>query len=234
MTKRLAIVLVVMIVGTACGISPASGLDQAQPTLLTPPADETPVLHPPDADPVTRGEAFLVIHVERGEFDSEWRELHAIAERYGGWVSSVYTGTGGNRGESYEFGTAILELPQYSFSEAVDRVQELGSRISSTATLLSPTETFTRLSVTLTESDTAFYAGFDPAPEGRVDRALDTAGDVLVTILSVLIVAGAVVAPVVVLSLIGYWVWRSVRRRYPLVEGGVEQPREEEIEPVEG
>ena len=233
MTKRLVIVLIVMIVGTACGTSPASGLDESQPTLLTPPEGETPVLHPPDTDPVTRGEAFLVIYVERGDFDSVWRELHAIAESHGGWVSSVYTGTGEHRGESYDFGTAILELPEYSFNEAVDRVQELGLRISSNATLFSSADPFTRFSVTLTESDTAFSTGFEPEPEGRVDRALDTAGDVLLTILSVLIVAGAVVAPVVVLSLIGYWVWRSIRHRYPIIEAGVEQPLEQEIEPVE-
>ena len=223
--KRVSMaLLLVALAFAACGAGPAAGLTDTaiQPTVLTPPDNQTPVLYPPDAEPGFRGEANVVILVEGVPFAQRWRTVRTVATEFGGWVSSARTGFAEYEGDTYEFGTAVLEIRSEAFDDLLARVQELG-RVISTEFSIVPTggDDTSTVVVTLTESAAPYYsagAGTASGPDGRVDRALDTAGGVLLTMLSVLIVGGAVLLPVVVLALIAYAVWRIVRRRWPIVE----------------
>ena len=53
------------------------------------------------------------------------------------------------------------------------------------------------------------------------------------TMLAVLIVAGAVVVPIGLMAILAYAVWRTVRRRWPIVEMAADLPSSDHEETVD-
>lgn len=209
--SNLAIALLVgSIALAACGSAPSAAAE------LAPASAQPTILQPPDEDRSVGGDAEIVIQVDGETLDARRADLEGIVFGVGGWISSTSTGTSVYRGDRYDFGTYVLEVPEHRFSEVLDRIEGLGERVSSDIAFRETGATST-IVATLTESPAPSVVG-DPAPRSRIDSALDTAGDVLLTILSVLIVAGAVIIPVLLLTVVAYAVWRAVRRRWPLVE----------------
>ena len=236
MLKRTSFAMItVLLVVAACGSEAARGLDAevaAQPTILTPPGDETTVLYPPDSG--FESQANIVILIDDAPLAARWQELRTLANEAGGWVSSAQTSVGEYDGQRYEYGTAVIQVPGWAFEDLLSWIQEIGERISYdfsvTPTSGEPTSTIV---VTLTDNAAPFIGSFGSGSEGRVDRALDTAGDVLLTMLSVLIVAGAVIVPVVALLTIAYGVWRAIRRRWPIIEMAESSTLETEPESID-
>ena len=171
--KRVSMaLLLVALAFAACGAGPAAGLTDTaiQPTVLTPPDNQTPVLYPPDAEPGFRGEANVVILVEGVPFAQRWRTVRTVATELGGWVSSARTGFAEYEGDTYEFGTAVLEIRSEAFDDLLARVQELG-RVISTEFSIVPTggDDTSTVVVTLTESAAPYYsagAGTASGPDG--------------------------------------------------------------------
>lgn len=207
-SRRIALVVVAatLFIG-ACG----AGVVSAQPTELQPPDEEVPVLYPPDEVP--GGEAHLVLLIDEVPIAVAWSQLERIAADLGGWISSSTSGTSSFAGERYEYVVAVVEMPEYQFHDFIAFSSELGRQVSfEYSTYSSSSGTITTI-VTLTEVAGPFGSA-EPAPS-RLDQALDTAGDVLLTVLSVLIIGGAVILPVAILAAVAWLVWRAVRRRFP-------------------
>ncbi len=221
--------LTTMLIATVAFAMLAAAPVWAQPTELQPPDDEVPVLFPPDRG--MRGEADVVVLVDEGAFSHRWRELRELALASGGWVVTARTDIGEHEGRSYEYGTAELAVPHHAFDDLLLWIGELGGRVSMLIGYQPASDTSTStVLVTLTEEAEPFFSDRESSSEGRIDRALDTAGDVLLTMASVLIVAAAVVVPVAVLAAIAYAVWRAVRRRWPIAELAAAAPT---VEPLE-
>ena len=220
MLKRIAVGLIfVGAVLTACGSAVAHGVESiAQPTELQPPDGEVPVLYPPDGP--HRGEAAVVLFVDEVPVGVAWQQVRGITAELGGWVSKSSTGLGMYEGERYEYVAAVVDIPEYRFEDFIVWLDELGERIHFDYQTLPAVGSGTvTVDVTLTDSVDPFV-GIDSlsSSTGRLERALDTAGDVLLTILSVVIIAGAVVVPIGVMALFGFVVWRWMRRRWPIAE----------------
>lgn len=213
MRRRVTMVLAATVALAALAAGPAG----AQPTELLPPDDEVPVLFPPDR--ALPGQADVVVLVDDAGFPHRWRELRELTMAAGGWVVSARSEVGEHDGRTYEFGTAELAVPHDGFDELLLWIGELGRRVSMDVDYQPDGgSTASTITVTLTEEAEPFFTDANGRAEGRIDRALRTAGDVLLTIVAVLIVAGAVIIPVVLLAAIAYAVWRAVRRRWPIAE----------------
>ena len=217
MTRRLSIL--VMVTAMLLAVVPAasaSDVGMAQPTELFPPDGEVPILYPPDTE--LKGHADLVLLIDRGSFDRSWRQVRDLIDQAGGRVVGASSSIGEFEGRTYEYGTVELELPNYLFEDALSWFSELGRPIAADIGYESTRDPEATIVITMTEEAGPFYGAPDPRPDGRIGQALDTAGDVLLTIASVLIVAGAVIVPIAALVLVAYAVWRGARRRWPIAE----------------
>ena len=212
---------------TACGAAPVQAFESiAQPTELRPPDGETPILYPPEA---SNGEASVVVLIDEVPMSVAWTQLTAIAGDVGGRVTGSSTGTSTYDGERYEYAVVVLEIPEFAFSDFFSFTSELGRELAFDYSTYPATE-FGSITVVVTLTDLAepfVGTGSGPVP-GRIDRALDTAGDVLLTVLSILIVGGAVLLPIALLAGVGYVVWKKVRPE-PVVDGSAEASTQEPL-----
>ena len=218
MLKRtLAGSIVAALILTVSWSTPVYGLETlAQPTELQPPDAEIPGLYPPESP--YRGDANAVFLVDEVPVVSQ--RLRGIVAELGGWVTRSRSGINEFDGRRYEYATAVIDLPERRFEEFIALLDGLGQRILlDYSSLPAPGTTTVAVDVTLTDSAEPYLDidGSSP-PDGRVDRALNTAGDVLLTMLSILIVAGAVVIPIGLMTAFGYAIWRGLRRRWPIAE----------------
>jgi len=220
MMRRTAMLMMVgAMVFTLVPAASASDVGIAQPTELFPPDDEVPILYPPDSE--LMGHADLVLLVDRGSFDRSWREVRAVIDQAGGRVIGASASIGEYEGRTYEFGTVELQIPNYLFEDALSWFSELGRPIAADIGYEATRGPEASIVITMTEEAGPFYGSPGPGSDGRIGQALDTAGDVLLTIAAVLIVAGAVIIPIGVLALVAYAVWRAARRRWPIAEPGM-------------
>lgn len=216
MRRLLLIVSVLMVLLTGCGAAAdGAGLaavqnDDGAPIRLAPPSESQ------------HAEAELVVLIDEGGFDARWNDLRSIGLGLGGQVTSATTGITEYRSERYEFGTIHMTVPTHRFDEALDRIEALGEPVSSTYRIVTDrVDTDSTIVATITESPGVIAAS--PAPEGRIDRALATAGDILLTALSIVIVAGAVLIPVGLVALLGLVIWRRLAPARPPVPDGEER-----------
>lgn len=205
MKRGLMLAVVLMVVLGACG----ADLDGSR-SIVAQSDDQQPVrLAPPDA--VGSGESELVIQIEVGTFAEQWRAAQETAGRFGGVVTATTTGLVDEEGGRFSFGTLTIEVPSDRFDSALDLLRSLGTVVSSDFRSGAFSRTTSEIVATITESPSA-VARVEPA-QGRVSDALDTAGDILLTMVAVAIVAGAVLIPLGLLLLLGLAVWQKISRQ---------------------
>lgn len=75
-------------------------------------------------------DASMEIRVEEGTFERQFAELRRIAADLGGYVSDATTGITSHDDEDHAFGTITLRIPTDRYDDAVDRLDQLGERLS--------------------------------------------------------------------------------------------------------
>ena len=151
-----------------------------------------------------------------------------------GAIVGASSAVGEHEGHTYEYGTVEMRVPAFRFEEAIGWLAALGQTIGADIAYEASRGVDSTIVVTITEEGEPFFGSPDRSSQSRIEQAVDTAGDVLLTMAAVLIVAGAVIVPVAVLAVLAYLVWRSARRRWPITEPGVAVAEtEDEPEPVD-
>jgi len=199
----------VLMVGLlALGVLGACGVGADGATSIVAQADEPgPVrLAPPDS--ATGAQSELVVQIDPGTFAARWAEAQATAVRVGGLVTSTSTGVVEERGSRYSYGTVTMEVPSDRLDATLETLASLGSVVSSNFRLIESPRSTSRIVATVTEVPSA-VSQVD-VPRARVATALDTAGDILLTMVAIAIVAGAVLIPLGLVLLVGLALWRRL------------------------
>ena len=160
----------------------------------------------------TGGRAEISVAVRAGEFEARWLDVQRSTSRHGGTVVSATVDTVERDGRTVAFGVAELRVPPSGFTPLLSEILSSGRLID--GSLEGNDAAVSEITVTLTESPEIPVDGGVVDDESRLGRALDTAGDVVLTILSVVIVGGAAVIPVAILAGLGYAAWRWTQTRF--------------------
>lgn len=100
------------------------------------------------------------IRIEEGQFDVRGAELRAIAADLGGYVASGESHIEEYEDDRYAVGWFTLRIPSDRFEDAVDRVEGLGERVSSSVSSQDVTEEYVDLEGRLNywKQQEAFYS----------------------------------------------------------------------------
>ncbi len=222
---RFATVLLVVLGACGSGANGATAIaaqsDDSRPVRLAPP------------DEVGGSESEMVIQIEVGTFAEKWRTAQGVAARFGGTVTATATGVVEEDGDRFSYGAVTIEIPSDRLDSATEFLESLGTVVSSnfrSGVFSRPTS---EIVATITESPSAVTRV--ESPGGRVAGALDTAGDILLTMVAVAIVAGAVLIPLGLVALLGLAVWHRIpRRRVVLARAGAaDSDAETEERPIQ-
>ncbi len=171
------------------------------------------VLAPPQAGL----RAKLSVVVPPGEFPFYWVELQGLTTSHGGPVVSARAESIERDGRTVGFGVAQLRVPPSGFVSVLGEIIDSGTLIE--AAIAGSAGGVADMTVRLSESGAVAAEAGGISDEGRVSRALDSAAEVLFTIVGVAIVVAAAVLPLGVLGLVAYAGWRwSQRRLAPTAE----------------
>lgn len=214
--RRLAILIAILAaLLAACGNQPAAAAlqsDEVGPVRLAPPS--------------SGADAQLTVQVEVGEFADAWADARSIALGAGGTVTEATTGVIREDGRRYSHGTITADLPTSRLDGALTSFGSLGTLVNSEVRLVPTSRPLATVIVTITESPSAVPSV--DGPKGRVGEALDTAGDILLTMLAIAIVAGAVAIPLGLVALLGFAVWRRFANPAPPARPAAEPEPEQE------
>jgi len=227
MKRGLMLAVILLVVLGACG----ADVDGAR-SIVAQSEDQRPVrLAPPDD--VGGGESELVIQIDVGTFADQWRTAQETAPRFGGVVTATATGLVEENGGRFSFGTLTIEVPSDRFDSALDFLGSLGTVVSSNFRSDGFSRPSSEIVATITESPSAVARV--ESPGGRVSDALDTAGDILLTMVAVAIVAGAVLIPLGLALLLGLAVWQKISRQRMVSKppNSADSQPESEPEPVD-
>ncbi len=99
------------------------------------------------------------VRIDEGSFDAKGAELRAIAAEFGGYVASGESHVEEHGDNRYAVGWFTLKVPSDRFEDAVDRVERLGARVSSSLSSQDVTEEYVDLEGRLNywEQQEAFY-----------------------------------------------------------------------------
>jgi hypothetical protein len=158
------------------------------------------------APPSTGADAELTIQVDVGDFADTWSDARSVALGAGGTVTEATTGIVREDGKRYSHGTVTADIPTNRLDDVLSSLGSLGTVVHSEVRLVSTARPVSVVVVTITESPSVVPAV--DGPQGRIGQALETAGDILLTVLAVAIVAGAVMVPLALAALLIFAVWR--------------------------
>jgi hypothetical protein len=195
----LALTALWLIAGPQTRASAATGITAPAQTQLE-------EIEPPRAE-TAGGTAELTIVVDPLGFSAAWLEVQRSASRHGGTVLSATAETVERDGQLISVGVAELRVPPSGFPDVLGDVLSVGTLVDGLFT--GDVTGVVGVDVTVTES---VHVTTTSGPEGSmISRALDTAGNVVLTIASVVIVVAAAVVPLALLALAGYAAFRWVR-----------------------